>query len=142
MTQAAKRGLLIGVVVVAVVTVVAWRVVRLVPRAHVHTIDGATIIALDPERRTAEIEFIHPRSGLPRQVKGVIPEGCPIYLNGEPAVRGLAELRVGDTGSVCGVMHPDQSIEAQWVRLTRPATPSQPTSASSQPATTQAADHP
>jgi len=141
-TQAAKRGLVVGIVVVVVVGIVAWRAVRLVPRARVHTIDGATITALDPERRTAEIEFIHPRSGLPGQVKGMIPEGCPIYINDQAAANGIADLRVGDTGSVRGVMHPDQSIEAQWVRLTRPATPSQPTSASSQPATTQAGDHP
>ncbi len=134
MKQSTQRAILVAVIVVAVVGFAVWTVVRRYAGARQHTID-ATITMLDVGHRTARIEFIHPRSGLPGQVSGAIPENCPIYINDELAPRGLADLRVGDQGTVRARIHADQTIEAEWVRVRRPAASSQPASVT-QPAGT------
>ncbi len=128
-SQARQRGLLVALLGVVVVGYVAWRANRAAHEARTREIDGATITALDLEHRTAEIEFIHPKSGTPRRIRGTIPQDCPIYINDALAPGGLADLHVGDTGSVRGTVHADLSMEAEWVRVTRPAA-SQPAVAS------------
>ena len=147
MKQSAQRGILVAVIVVVVVGFVVWQVARRV-RTRMYTLDNVTVIARDVERRTALVEFVHPRSGLPREVRGTIPEDCPIYVNDRRTPHGLADLRVGDQGSVRALIHADQSIEAQEVRVKRadgssqPAAGSQATTASQPAATSRPGERP
>jgi hypothetical protein len=114
------KALLLTLVVVVVLAAVAYQVYRSIPRARVGQIDAATVTAVNPEQRTAEIEFTHPRSGRLIRLKGTLAPAGQLLIDGEPAP--LAELRVGDRVAVRGTLYPDYTVTAEWVRVQRSPT--------------------
>ncbi len=139
------RKLIVVVVALVIVGGLAWPALHASRASHTRTISGATITALNVAQRTAEIEFVHPKSGLPQRARGTVASNCEIYIDGELAPGGLGDLRVGDTGSVSAIFAADRSITAQRVDVVRraasqPAPTSQP--AGALPRQTRPADHP
>ena len=132
---ATKKGLILAALAIVVLAMIVWQILRRVPQARVRELANATITKLDPAKGVAEIEFVHPKSGREMKLTGSLAENCQIFINDQPAT--FAELRVGDKISVRGMVHPDYSVEAEWVRVTRPASPTQPS-----PTTAQAAAGP
>lgn len=122
MEPAARRISIVVALGVIVVAVVAWKTVQAMqPRAF--ELATATVTKLDVEKRTAEIEFVHPKSGRTMKATGSVPRDCSITIDGEPAT--LADIRVGDVGSL-GAIGRGYSVEADWVRIRRQQATSQP----------------
>jgi hypothetical protein len=116
-SSAQSKALIFAGIAVVVIAIVAYNVSRkLQPR--VRTVPDVTLVKLDIEKRTAEVRFVHPKSSRPILLSGRVPEDCAITINDEPAT--LADLRVGDVATVRGMIYPDQSVEAEWVKVTRP----------------------
>lgn len=128
MKSSAKKGLLLAILGVVVVGGVAWQAWRMAkPRAY--TLKSATITKMDAERRTGEVEFVHPKTGQTMRVTAAnIPPECEVRINGVPAT--LADVRVGDTVAVHGTLYYDQTVKPDWVRVTRPVAATQTAPAS------------
>lgn len=126
MTSRARKVILLVAIGVVVLAAVGWQVRRLT-RPRTYLLKAATITKLDPQARTAEIEFTHPKSGRTMRVPGLIPADCQIYINDTPAT--LTDLQVGDSVSGQVVIHYDQSVTPTWVRVKRPVADSAPASA-------------
>lgn len=132
MEAKARKGLIIGVIVVVAVIIVGWQVAKKL-RPIEYEIKDAKITKLDIAARSAAIEFVHPKTGLVTAVETTsIPDDCPVEINGRPAQ--LSDLRVGDVCNVRGMVHADRTVVPLWVHVTRPS------GTASQPATTQAAE--
>ncbi len=130
-SETPRRIVLLAVIAIVVLAVAGWRLMKLMqPREH--TLTSATITKLDVTDRTAEVEFIHPKSGQMITVAGVVPEGCDIQINGAPAT--MADLRIGDIAEVRGMIYPDRSVEPIWVRVRRASATTQPASPDTPPA--------
>ena len=129
MDSAGKKILLLSIIGVVAAGAIVWQVVRAVPRARAAKIDSAVITFIDPKTRRAEIEFIHPRSGRVTTISGTLAPNGVVTINGQAAT--VDDLRVGDRASVGGMFHPDATVVAEWVRVTRPegASSTQPASA-------------
>jgi hypothetical protein len=124
----ARKGLLLALLGLLVVAGVAWQAWRLA-QPRIYTLKSATITKMDAERRTGEVEFVHPKSGQTMRVTAAnIPPDCEISINGVPAT--LADVRVGDTVAVHGTLYADQTVKPDWVRVKRAAATTQPASAS------------
>lgn len=123
MSQTAKKGLILAVIAVVAVAGVAWRVTRGARKPQVREIAGATITKLDPATKTAEIEFLHQKTGRDIKIAGKIAPDCQILINDQPAAFG--DLKVGDVATVKGVQS-GYSVEAQSVRVRRGAAQTQP----------------
>jgi hypothetical protein len=132
-TPVARKALFLTVFGVIVVAAVAWQVRRLAqPREY--ELKTATVIKFDAAQRSGEIEFIHPKSGQAMTVTAKdIPADCLVLINGKPGT--LADVHVGDTVAVRGLIYADQSVKPQRIRVTRPetATQSAPATASATP---------
>jgi hypothetical protein len=109
-----------GVIVVAAA---AWQVRKLAqPREY--ELKSATVTKFDAVQRTGEIEFIHPKSGQAMTVTAKdIPPDCVVLINGAQGT--LADVRVGDTVAVRGLIYADHSVKPQRIRVTRPETTTQ-----------------
>jgi hypothetical protein len=83
-----------GILLVVAVGLVA---ARLVLRER-HVAHVVKIVRIDVPTRTAAIELIHPRTGQPLEIEGVVPLGCEITIDGRPA--DLGELIVGEQAFV------------------------------------------
>jgi hypothetical protein len=114
-----RKALIVTFLVVVGVAAIAWQVIKSIPQARYYTLEGAIITAIDPPARTAEIEFIHPRSGRVQRLKGTLAPGGEITLDGAPAT--IDDLRVGDTVTVGGMVGRDLNVAADKVLATRPA---------------------
>jgi hypothetical protein len=132
MSQSAKKTVVVGAIVVVVLAVAGWRVSRLRQPPRVRELAGVTITMLDVAKQTAEVEFVHPKSGRTIRLSGTMAPGCQIFIDGQPA--RLADVRVGDVATVHGTVYPDYSVQADLVRVTRAGPSTQPA-----PATTGAA---
>lgn len=124
--RARQIGLVIGVVVLAS-ALAGWQIVRPGGPPRERTLSGAVITQLDVAARTAEIEFIHPKTGDSVRLSGRVPPACEIQVNGLPAT--LAELRVGDMVDVGGTVQRrllTYVVEAHWVSAARRAPASRP----------------
>lgn len=120
-----KAAILVGLGVVLVIAVV-WRVV-LWTQPREYELKSAVVTRLDVPGRSGEIQFVHPKSGRTMFVAADhIPEDCEILINGERAT--LADVRVGDTVAVRGLVNPlNQSVQPEWVHVTRAADAPGPT---------------
>jgi len=87
-------------VLVLAIGIVVWRVTR--PQAAVRELSNATITAIDAGAGTAEIEFVHPKSGQKVPLSANVGPKCSITLDGKPAA--LKDLRVGDKANVRGIL--------------------------------------
>ena len=89
-----------------------------------------TIVSIDPESRTATIEYVQPKTGRALQIEGYVAPECDIRIDGEPAT--MRDLRIGEQAEVQATVR-GTNIRANWVHVTRgdalPAT--QPSSAAS-----------
>ena len=134
MSQSAKKAVVVAAIVIVVLAVAGWRIARQRQLPRVREITGATITMLDVARQTAEVEFVHPKTGRMIKLPGTLAPGCQIFIDGQPA--GLADLRVGDVASVRGTIYSGYSVsvQADVVRVTRAGPRTQPA-----PTTTQAA---
>lgn len=113
-----RKALIVTFIVVVAVAAIAWQAIKSIPRARYYTLEGAIITAIDPSARTAEIEFIHPRSGRVQRLSGTLAPGGQITLNGAPAT--IEDLKVGDTVTVGGMVGRDLTVAADKVFATRP----------------------
>ncbi len=101
-----------GILLVAALGLVAARVV--LRERHVEHV--VKITRIDVQTREAAIELIHPRTGQPLEIEGVVPLGCEITIDGRPA--DLSELIVGEQAFVEASIR-GNSITAQRVAVTR-----------------------
>ncbi len=101
-----------GILLVVAVGLVA---ARLVLRER-HVAHVVKIVRIDVPTRTAAIELIHPRTGQPLEIEGVVPLGCEITIDGRPA--DLGELIVGEQAFVEASIR-GNSITPQRVAVTR-----------------------
>lgn len=124
MTSKLNKSMTIGGIVVVLIGLLVWQAIRMT-RPRQYTLENATITRLDLATREGEIEFVHPKSGRTIPVTGQIPPDCPITIDGKPA--DLADVRVGDKVSVCGLIYVDYSLKPLWVHVTRTGATSQPT---------------
>jgi hypothetical protein len=118
MAHPARARIIIAVIGIVVVAMVGITVVRRLTRERDRTIT-ATILAIDPQARTASIEFVHPKTGKTLELEGRVPEECDIQIDGRPAK--LSDLRVGERAEVNGTIHANITLSANWVRVTRAA---------------------
>lgn len=128
MSPTARKSLLLVLLGIVVVGAVAWQAWRLA-QPRVYTLKSAIITKMDAERRTGEVEFVHPKSGQTMRVTATaIPADCEISINGVPAT--LADVRVGDVVAVHGTVYSDQTVKPDWVRVRRNMESTQPATAS------------
>jgi hypothetical protein len=120
---------MIVALVIVCVAAVGWETVRRIGRAQIRTVEG-TIVQIDAATRQGAIEVVHPKTGKLLRIEGFVPPDCDIQIDGQPA--GLGDLRVGEKARVEGTIHPDLTIIANWVRVSR-----QDATSASQPAATQ-----
>lgn len=126
---ARRNTLIVGALGVVLVTAVAWRAARWgQPREY--ELKSAVVTRLDVQKRTGEIEFIHPRSGRTMTVSADrIPDDCEILVDGKDA--DLADVRVGDVVDVRGLVNPlDQSVRPHRVHVRRAVPATGPVTAS------------
>lgn len=117
----ARKVIALSALGVVLLGTVGWRLFGAHEPPRVRELAQVTITALDAGARTAEIAFTHPKTGRVVRLAGAVPADCEILLNGTPA--RLADLRVGDTAAVRGLIHQDFSgahVEARWVSVRRP----------------------
>jgi hypothetical protein len=106
-----KRKKTVLVVVVAVAVLGGLTVAQsLLSGPREEGVDG-TITYVDPETRTATLEFISPRNGKQMEMKGTVPPECEILLNGMPAK--MEDIKAGDKAHVT----------ARWDKKTKEAVP-------------------
>jgi hypothetical protein len=135
-----RKTLLLIVLGVVVLGLVAWQASRAL-RPREYTLQNARLVKLDVAARTAEIEFVHPKSGRTQALNGRVPDDCPITINDQPAT--LEQLRPGDVAAVRGTVYSDRVVQAQWVKVTRSASqPARPATAPSTPSPAQSASAP
>ena len=122
-TPVARKALMLSVFGVIVVAAAAWQVRRLAqPREY--EAKFATVTKFDAAQRSGEIEFIHPKNGQVMTVTAKdIPPDCVVLINGTQGT--LADVRVGDTVAVRGLIYADHSVKPQRIRVTRPETATQ-----------------
>lgn len=113
-----RKAVVVTFIVVVALAAITWQVIRSIPQTRYYTLEGALITAIDPQARTAEIEFIHPRSGRVQRLTGTLAPGGQITLNGRPAT--VDELMAGDTVTVGGMVGRDLTVAADKVFATRP----------------------
>ena len=132
-----------GVVALGCVGVIAigWATARRMGQVQVRTVEG-TIVQIDASAREATLDIIHPKTGQPLKIMGLVPDDCDIKIDGVEA--NLDDLRVGERAQVNGTISRSLRIAANWVRVSRqPATqPATTPPATTQPATTQPVGEP
>jgi hypothetical protein len=122
-TRVARKAVILTLFGVIVVALAAWQVRRLA-QPHEYELKTATVTKFDAAQRSGEIEFIHPKNGQAMTVTAKdIPPDCLVLINGVQAT--LADVRVGDTVAVRGLIYADQSVKPQRIRVTRPETTTQ-----------------
>jgi hypothetical protein len=124
-----QKVLIAAVLGVIVVGAVAWNASRAL-RTGTFDLETAKVVSLDVDKRTAEIEFIHPKTGRTMKATGTVPPDCDIAIDGKPA--SLADVRIGDVGSLRAVSH-GKSVEARRVRIRRATSNSAPASQPASP---------
>lgn len=137
-----QARIIIILLVVVILGDLTWQLLRPRKAGKVRELTGATITAIDPHQRTAEIEFLHPKSGEKMRLAADVPAGCEILLDGKPLP--LAELRVGDKVDVKGTINQTllgASVHPQQVRVVRAST-TPPIATAPAPATAPAAGTP
>jgi hypothetical protein len=102
-----------------VILLAAWLGYKINKRTHVVREISGTVLSVDPDERTASIEFIHPRTGKAFQLTGHVPETCDITIDGKPAT--LRDIRVGDVVRAQGALANDKTITVNWARIQRAA---------------------
>lgn len=108
-----------------VATLVTWEALGwAAPREY--EVPSATVTKLDLAKRTAEIEFVHPKNGRMIAVAGSIPRDCTIYIDDKLAQ--LDDVRVGDSVAVRGMIYADHTVRPNWVRVKRGLAATQPAS--------------
>ena len=117
MKPVTQKALILTVFGLVVAGLAIWQVRRLAqPREY--DLKSATVTKLDAAKRSGEIEFVHPKSGQAMTVTAKeIPADCQISINGNPAT--LADVRVGDTVGVRGLIYADHTVKPQRIRVTR-----------------------
>lgn len=134
MSQRANKTLLVIGVLVVVLGIGAWQAYRAIPKPHVREISGATVTAVDATARTATIKFTHPKSGQEMELSGIALPDCRVYVNDRPAE--LTDVHVGDEVAVRGTVYtfPTVRVEAEWVKVIRHGSATQPAPPATAPA--------
>ncbi len=138
-----RKALAVAGLCLVLLGAVGWEVMRWA-RPRTYELKSAVVTRLDARARSGEIRFVHPKSGRSMHIAAqYIPEGCEILVNGERAA--LADVRVGDTVSVRGLVNPlTHRVEPQWVHVRRVANSAEPDFPPTEPhtPTTAPADRP
>ncbi len=92
--------ILVALAVIVVVTTIAVAVLPDIISAYkVRSVEG-TITFVDVASRHASLEVRSPKDGHLVEISGVVPEDCPILINGRKG--SLAEVVTGDRAAVSG----------------------------------------
>jgi hypothetical protein len=131
-SKTTKKALAIGAVLIVILAVAGWQL-RKSQGPRVRELAGATLTMIDAAKGSAEIEFVHPKSGRKLKLTGTMAPGCQILIDGQPAQ--LADVRVGDVADLKGTVYSTfsgYSVQADRVSIRRSS--SQPALPVSQPA--------
>jgi hypothetical protein len=125
MASATFRRRVVAAAGIGVAAVVAISLALQGATGTAHTVEGI-VSHIDLSTRTAAIELIQKKTGLPIEVSSQVPPNCDIRIDGRPA--DLADLRVGQRVRVHARLHTDRTITVEWVRAEsdRPTTTSAP----------------
>ncbi len=129
-TQSARKGLILTAIAVIIIAGLSWKLLKR-PKSQEREITGARITKLDSATRTADIEFLHPKSGTDIKLHGTAAPDCEILINDQPAT--FADLRVGDVATLKGV-YSGSKVEAKSVHVRRGTAQSRPASSTAPPA--------
>lgn len=107
--------------VVVVVTVAVMVLPDIISAYKVRTVEG-TITFVDVATRQASLEVKSPKDGHLVEIAGVVPEDCPIVINGKTAT--LDQVATGDRATVGGTWNKKtKQVKAVSIDITRTAEP-------------------
>lgn len=128
-----RRLLIIAGLLIVGVSVIGWETARRLGQTQTRVVEG-TIVQVDVTKHRAAIEIIHPKTGKPLRIEGIVPAECDIQIDGVPA--RMEDLCVGEHVRTEGTIHPDYTIVANWVRVSRRAVPAASQATATQPTLT------
>lgn len=133
MEQRRRRSLIIAGLLIVCVSVIGWETARRLGQTQTRVVEG-TIVQVNVATHRASVEIIHPKTGKPLRIEGIVPAECDIQIDGVPA--RMEDLCVGEHVRTEGTIHPDYTIVANWVRVSRQAVPAASPATATQPALT------